>query len=164
MGVSGSREGKGGVGVGVRVRAVAPVDTFVQFHLHSTGYTLLGEIDAVHDELHFGGIPKAIITQSRELSTKGVTDTHDLSVHGNAFQIQMSLTEYRARGRFVASTRLDTHESVLHDVNSAHTIGTGNFIEVNEAFQRVSKRSAGGLVDDLTRSSCRRSGERVGGE
>ena len=69
----------------------------------------------------------------------------------------MSLTEYRARRRFVASTRLDTHKSVLHDINSAHTIGTGNFIEVDEAFQRVGKRGTSGLVDDLTRSSCRRS-------
>ena len=56
---------------------------------------------------------------------------------------------------FVASTGLDAHKSVLDNVDSAHTIGPRNFVQVNESFQRISERGAGGLVDDLTRISYR---------
>ena len=47
-----------------------------------------------------------------------------LSVHGDSLQIQMGFSQHSACRSLIHTSRLDSDETVLHNVNSPHTVST----------------------------------------
>jgi hypothetical protein len=76
--------------------------------------------------------------QSRAEQDRG---TH-LSVHGDALEVEVCLSEHCACGCLVHPSGLDAHEAVLHDVDSAHTVGASHLIMMRD--EQHSGRGRGG--------------------
>lgn len=47
-----------------------------------------------------------------------------LTVHGDALEIQVGLSQHRPRRRLIHSSRFNAYETILNNVNSANTVST----------------------------------------
>lgn len=71
------------------------------------------------------------------LSDEAVTQLSNVAIHGQTLEVHVSFAQDgRARG-FVASSTLDTDETVLDNVDTADTVLASELVESQEDFDRV---------------------------
>ncbi len=81
-----------------------------------------------------------------------VTERTDIPIKSQTLDVHVSNTENCGGGRLVASTRFDTNETVLYDIDTANTVFAGKSIESQEDVHRIGV----GLVSsrDFDREAC----------
>lgn len=55
-----------------------------------------------------------------------------LSVHCDALEVEVCLSEHGASWRLIHTSGLDTHEAVFNDVDSAYAIGASHLMTMRE--------------------------------
>lgn len=99
--------------------------------------------DAAGHELAFGTEEVAIVQDLAELHCDElVSQGADVPVEGQSLDVHVCHTKDGSTGRLVATTALDTNETVLDDVNSANTVAASSCIEGEEDIDTV---GVGGL-------------------
>lgn len=94
--------------------------------------------DSGSDEFTLRGKEETVVENLRELGgDKLVSESSDVSVEGQTFEVHVGSSEDGGSGRLVASSRLDTNESVLDNVDSTDTVPPGKSVEGKENVDRV---------------------------
>lgn len=113
--------------------------TFVQFQSNQPVDGPLARWDRASDELSLGSEEVAIVQDSTELNgSELVSQSTDIPVQGKTLQINMGDSQNGCTRRFVASSRFDTDESILDDIDSTNTVFPAQSIESREDFYSIS--------------------------
>jgi len=113
--------------------------SFVQFQSYQPVNGPLARWDRASNELPFGSEEVTVVQDSTEFDGgELVPQGTDISVQGKAFQINMGDSQDGGTRRLVASSRFDTDESILNDIDSANTVFPSQSVECQEYIYTIS--------------------------
>lgn len=132
---------RGELGVVQALVGISALDNnvaLVELESDDTIDSLLRSGDSGSNEFTLGGEEETVVENLRELGgDKLVSESSDVSVEGQTFEVHVGSTEDGGSGGLVASSRLDTNESVLDNVDSTDTVPPGKSVEGKENVDRV---------------------------
>lgn len=131
----------------VGVSALDDHVALVQLESDKTVDGLLRGRNGGADELSLGGEEETVVKDLRKVDgDELISHGSDISVQGHTLEIHVSNSEDGSSRRLVASSRLDTDESVLDNVDSTDTVLSGEGIEREEDINSVGDNLAIGGV------------------
>lgn len=132
---------RGELGVVQALIGISALDNnvaLVELESDDTVDSLLRSRDGGSDEFTLGGEEETVVEDLRELGgNELVSESSDVSIKGQTFEVHVGSSEDGGGRRLVASSRLDTNESVLDNVDSADTVPPGKSVEGKENVNRV---------------------------
>lgn len=112
--------------------------------------SLLGGWDGGRDEFPLWREEESIVKDLRKVDgDKLISHGSDVSVEGHTLEVHVGDSKDGSRRRLVTTSRLDTDESVLDNVNSADTVLSGKSVEGEEDFDGIGDSLAIRWVGDL---------------
>lgn len=124
--------------------------TLVKLQSDDTVDCLLGSGDSGHDEFTFWGEEESIVEDLGELnSDELISDRTDVSVQSHSLEIHVGGSEDGSGWGFVTSTRLDTDESVLDNIDTSNSVLSGESVQGQKDLNRVGHTLAIGRGGDL---------------
>lgn len=110
----------------------------VQLKLDNTVDSGLRCWDGRSEELSFRAEPVSIVQDPRQLDREElVSQRSDVSVQGHTLQIHVGDSENGSGRGFVTTSRLDTDESVLDNVDSSDTVFPGKGVQHEEHIDSI---------------------------
>ena len=112
---------------------------FVQFQSNQPVNGPLARWDRASNELPLGSEEVTIVQDSTELDGgELVSQSTDIPVQGKTLNVNMGDSQNGCTRRFVASSRLDTDESILDDIDSTNTVFPAQSVECQEDLYTIS--------------------------
>jgi hypothetical protein len=112
----------------------------VQLQSNGTVDSSLTGGDRCGDELSLRAKEVAVVENSAEFDgDELVSKRSNVSIHRQTFEIHMRNSEDCRSGRLIASSRLDTDESVFDNVDTADTVFSGKLVQRQENFNAISE-------------------------
>jgi hypothetical protein len=106
--------------------------------------------DSSGNEFALGGEEVSVVEDSGKLDRNElIPQSTDISVQSHSLEIHVSHTQDGSSGRLVTTTRLDSNESVLDNVDSANTVLPGKSVQSQEDIDSISVDSTGSGNGDL---------------
>lgn len=129
--------------------------TLVQLETNDTVYSPLTSGDSASDEFPLGSEPVTVVQDLRELEgNELITESTNIPIESQTLKVDVSGTQDGSTWRLVASTGLNTDESVLDDVDTTDTVLTSESIESKEDFHTIGVSLLLVRDGDLDRETC----------
>lgn len=111
----------------------------VELQAHNTIHSSLTGWDAARDKFTLRAEEEAVVENLTELDgDERIPKTADVAIERQALEVHVGHTENARCRRLVASTRLDTNESVLNDIDAPDTVFPGQRIQSHEHVNCIS--------------------------
>jgi hypothetical protein len=134
----------------VRVSTLDNDVTLVQLQSNETVDSLLRSWDSGSDEFPFWREKESIVENLREFSSNElISHSSDVSVERHSLQIHVCDSENGGCRRLVTSSRFDSNESVLDNIDSSNTVLSSEGVEGQKDLDRVGDALAVGGGGDL---------------
>lgn len=138
----------------VRVSSFDNHITLVQLESYKTIDRLLRSGDGSSDEFSLWGEEEPVVQDLGKVDgDELISHGSDVSVQGHTLEVHVGDSENSSSGRLVATSRLDTDESVLDNVDSPNTVLSGQSVEREEDLDGVGDDLAICRVGDLDRET-----------
>jgi hypothetical protein len=134
----------------VRVSSFDNDVSLVELQSDDTVDSLLGSGDGGSNEFPFWRKEESIVENVGEFSgDELISHSSDVSVERHSLEIHVGDSEDGGGRRLVTSSRFDTNEPVLDDIDSSNTVLSGEGVEGEEDLDRVGDALAVGGGGDL---------------